>query len=100
MYLSNYSEFVMEAKPEVLDFLPLMDGGVFSCYVGIIKPDPAIYTGLFRKYDLIPEECVFIDDKPENVQAAKDLGMAGIVFSSYDQAKGDLDRLLSGQAGD
>ena len=100
MYLSNYSEFVMEAKPEVLDFLPLMDGGVFSCYVGIIKPDPAIYTGLCSKYDLIPEECVFIDDKPENVQAAKDLGMAGIVFSSYDQAKGDLDRLLSGQAGD
>lgn len=100
MYLSNYSEFVMEAKPEVLDFLPLMDGGVFSCYVGMIKPDSAIYTSLFRKYDLIPEECVFIDDKPENVQAAKALGMAGIVFLSYDQAKGDLDRLLSGQAGD
>ena len=42
-YLSNYSEHLMQANPDVLDFLPHMDGGVFSCYVQLIKPDPEIY---------------------------------------------------------
>ncbi len=95
LYLSNYSEFVMKAKPEVLDFLPLMDGGVFSCYVGMIKPDPGIYRILCREYDLVPEECVFIDDKAENIQAAKDLGMEGILFTDYHQASKDLEKLIT-----
>ncbi|MBQ9419508.1 MAG: hypothetical protein IJU31_03935, partial [Synergistaceae bacterium] len=46
LYLSNYSHYVMKANPEVLDFLPLLDGGVFSCDVKLIKPDPKIYECL------------------------------------------------------
>ena len=65
-YLSNYSEHLMRANPSVLDFLPHMDGGVFSCYVNLIKPDPAIYRCLLEKYGLKAEECLFIDDMDED----------------------------------
>lgn len=94
LYLSNYSTYIMNVKPEVLDFLPYMDGGVFSCNVHLIKPDPEIYQTLMEKYSLIPEECVFLDDTQANVKAARDAGMQGIVFESYFQAREELERVL------
>lgn len=97
LYLSNYSEFVMNAKPEVLDFLPLMDGGLFSCYVGMIKPDPLIYQRICRDYELLPEECIFIDDRLENVQAAVDCGMKGLHFTGFEQASRELESMLIGE---
>lgn len=92
-YLSNYSEHLMRANPEVLDFLPHMDGGVFSCYVKLIKPDPAIYQYLLGKYDLKAEECLFIDDREENIAAARELGMQAVRFENYEQAREVTDRL-------
>lgn len=86
-YLSNYSEHLMRANPDVLDFLPYMDGGVFSCYVNLIKPDPAIYLCLLEKYGLKAEECLFIDDREENVAAARELGMQAVRFENYEQAR-------------
>ena len=94
LYLSNYSRHTMEANPGVLDFLPYMDGGVFSCEVGAVKPDPAIYRILCDRYALVPEECVFLDDFAANVQAARDLGMKAILFESYEQARAALEELL------
>ena len=54
------------------------DGGVASCEVHINKPDPKIYKALLDKYSLKAEECVFIDDRLETVQAAFALGFAGV----------------------
>lgn len=92
-YLSNYSEHLMRANPSVLDFLPYMDGGVFSCYVKLIKPDPAIYLCLLEKYGLRAEECLFIDDREENVAAARELGMQAVKFENYEKAKMITDSL-------
>ena len=86
-YLSNYSEHLMQSNPDVLDFLPHMDGGVFSYYVNLIKPDPAIYLCLLEKYGLKAEECLFIDDREENVAAARELGMQAVRFENYEQAR-------------
>ena len=94
LFLSNYSEFIMNSKPEVLDFLPLMDGGVFSCYVGLIKPDPAIYQKICDKYDLDPAECVFIDDNEENVKAARDFGLNALHFTGYSETAENLEEWL------
>ena len=94
LYLSNYSEYIMQANPEVLDFLTFMDGGVFSCYVRLLKPDPAIYQKLCEECSLDPKECVFIDDHEENVNAAIEFGMQGIHFTSYPEAKKELDDLI------
>lgn len=94
LYLSNYSRYVMEKNPEVLDFLPLLEGGVFSCDVKLIKPDQKIYECLIKKYNLVPGECVFIDDLEKNVSAAKKLGFHGIQSVTFKQVQEDLNKLL------
>lgn len=67
---------------EVQGVLDGFDGGVASCEVHINKPDPKIYKALLDKYSLKAAECVFIDDRLENVQAAFALGFAGIQMKS------------------
>ena len=94
LFLSNFSEYIMKANPETLDFLPFMDGGVFSCYVHLLKPDRAIYQKICDEYSLIPQECVFIDDHEENVLAAREFGMKGIFFTEYAEAKRELDGVI------
>lgn len=90
LYLSNYSNYLMRMKPEVLDFLPYMDGGVFSCDVKVIKPDKVIYSKICEKYDLNPSECVFIDDNQVNIEAANDFGIHGIWFEGYEKSYPDI----------
>ena len=95
LYLSNYSHYVMNLNPDVLDFLPLMDGGIFSCDVKLIKPDRRIYEALAEKYSLVPSECVFIDDLERNVIAGQEFGFHVIQFGTLKQAQRDLNKLLS-----
>lgn len=59
----------------------IMDGAVVSSDYGLLKPEKEIYETLFKKYDLTPEECLFIDDTEENIKGAEKCGMEGIVFS-------------------
>ena len=84
-YLSNYSAFSVAANPDVLDFIPCMDGGVFSFEVKAVKPEPEIYRCLCDKYGLKPEECLFTDDVPANVKGAQVCGFQGIVFEGYEK---------------
>lgn len=93
-FLSNMSQHVINSNPEAFDFVRHMDGGIFSCNVHVIKPDPEIYSRLIRMYDLVPEECLFIDDHYENVAAARRLGMKGLAFRSAEQMKTDLAQAL------
>ena len=57
-----------------------IDNYVVSSSVKLVKPDPAIYKLLLSKYNLKAAECVFIDDRVDNVNAAIALGMSGIVY--------------------
>ena len=84
-YLSNYSAFSIAANPDVLNFIPYMDGGVFSFEVKAVKPEPEIYRCLCDKYGLNPEECLFTDDVPANVKGAQACGFQGIVFEGYEK---------------
>ncbi len=94
--LSNYSKYLFDqTEDEELDFLELVDGAVFSFEEHYIKPEKKIYEILLSRYDLNPEECVFIDDRPENVEAAEKLGIKGIVFEDFDEVHEKLGRLLS-----
>ncbi|MCI1732642.1 MAG: HAD-IA family hydrolase [Prevotella sp.] len=47
-----------------------------------------------NKFDVKAAECVFIDDKPENIEGCKTVGMNGIVFKNSNQLKHELDKLL------
>ena len=77
-YLSNIPEDVLALLKErgVLD---RFDGGVASCEVHINKPDPRIYQALLDKYHLRADECIFIDDRADNLVAASALG-----FGTYE----------------
>ena len=93
-FLSNMSEHVMSSNPGAFDFTDLMDGGIYSCHVHLIKPNTEIYKALLEKYSLKPSECIFIDDHEENVEVAVNLGMKGIIFNSHEQMKEDLQQTL------
>ncbi|MDO5520402.1 MAG: HAD family phosphatase [bacterium] len=94
-YLSNYQRSFFEChKKKVFEFLPLMEGGIVSAYVKLLKPDHAIYQKLLTNYGLRAEECVFLDDTKVNIAAAKEVGMKGIVFETYEQASKELEQLL------
>ncbi len=97
-FLSNMSEHVINSNHDAFAFTEHMDGGIWSCDVHMIKPDPGIYKCLFDKYGLIPEECLFIDDNPPNIAMAKKLGMKGIVFEDYGHLAADLDKALTKDA--
>lgn len=93
-YLSNYSRRLREKVPQTIDFLPYMDGGVFSCDVKLMKPDQKIYQLLCEKYNLTPECCLFIDDRQENVDAAVQFGMQAVRFEGYEKSyAGIMERL-------
>jgi len=70
------------------------DHMIASCDVKLIKPDPAIYTLALDRLGYQAEECVFIDDREVNVNAALKLGIKGIVFQSKSQTMRDLNALL------
>jgi putative hydrolase of the HAD superfamily len=68
---------------------------LISCEIGADKPDPKAYQILLSELKLSPEQCIFIDDKEENVQAAKKLGIESIQFESYDQIAQELSKRVS-----
>jgi putative hydrolase of the HAD superfamily len=59
----------------------------------MVKPEPGIYIEAARRAACRLEECVFIDDMPENVEAAVKLGMAGIVYAPETDLAAELEKL-------
>ena len=78
--LSNASVNFAEHASQY-DITKEFDGIVFSAVIQMLKPNPNIYQYLFDTYHLDPSECFFIDDLEENIAAARNLGMDGIVFT-------------------
>lgn len=91
--LSNYCQYTLDLTLPMMDFLENMDGVVFSCQVKQIKPHADIYQTLLSRYGLKAQECVFIDDREENCQAARELGISAIQFFDFKQAAKELEKL-------
>lgn len=92
-YLSNFSQKAEIECSESLNFIPFMDGGILSYRDKLIKPDPAIYQLLLDRYNLVADECVFLDDTLVNVKAGEELGIHGIHFENKEQAEAELKKL-------
>lgn len=93
-FLSNYNDWFIRSNPDVLDFMSLMDGGVFSHLVHYLKPEREIYECICEKYGLIPSECIFIDDRKENTEGAEAYGIKGYRFLSYENDYENIMRIL------
>ncbi len=76
--LSNVdAEMVPELHKKFPQLFTYFDGGqgIYSGCDGCLKPEPAAYETLCKRYSLDPQECLFIDDQEENVHAARAYGM-------------------------
>lgn len=88
--LTNWSaETFYRIRPDY-DFLDWFEDIVVSGDVGLAKPDPAIYGILLERAAAEAPRCLFIDDSPTNVQAAKELGFMTIHYQSPEQLAGEL----------
>lgn len=83
----DYGTYVLSNASDLFykyftNFMPLdfFDGIVVSSDIRMLKPDREIYEYLLERYQLKPEECLFIDDRTDNVEAARAVGMQALVF--------------------
>ena len=76
--LSNMAAFTYEYFQEI-DFFKLCDGIMISAYEHLVKPDEKIFMTLLDRYQLSPEECLFIDDDDtgKSLETANKLGILG-----------------------
>ncbi len=91
--LSNMEPDAFEVRLARFGFMQWFDGHVISGLEGVAKPDRRIFEILLRRHGLRPERCVFIDDQPRNVDAARYLGLVALHFSSVPQLRQDLQAL-------
>jgi putative hydrolase of the HAD superfamily len=86
--LSNMPHEFLSMARERFPVFKLPDAGIFSCELGLIKPEEAIYRALLSALGCEPEEVVFFDDLPVNVEAALSLGMKACVWQDAETARG------------
>jgi 2-haloacid dehalogenase len=88
--LSNWSAETFPDAAGRFAFLGWFDGVLISGEVGVVKPDPRIFEELVRRYRLDPGRTVFIDDQPQNVEAAARLGFVAVLFRGADALGSEL----------
>ncbi len=67
---------------------------IISAEVGVMKPDPEIFEMALEKAGVLAKDSAFVDDVPANVEAARALGMYGIVFREPGQVVNDLKAIM------
>lgn len=88
--LSNMEPDLFAIRQARFPFLEWFDGHVISGIEGVAKPDRRIFEILLRRHCLQPEATVFADDSPANVEAARELGIVAMQYTSAGQLRQDL----------
>ena len=88
--LSNWSSETFPIVNAKYEFLDWFDPLIISGRVGLVKPDPEIFHLILCSIDRDPDQCVYIDDMKQNIQAAADIGFDAIHYSSPPQLRVDL----------
>jgi len=88
--LSNMGDTVLASIEREFQWLGRFDALVWSFQHGIAKPDPAIYHLVLDDLGTKPEETLFLDDKKVNTDAARDLGMRALEFTTIERLREDL----------
>ncbi|MBD3155039.1 MAG: HAD-IA family hydrolase [Candidatus Aenigmarchaeota archaeon] len=91
--LSNIDTESVELFKDHREGFDFVEEEFLSCKLGMKKPDREIYEYVLNKINVKPEKCVFIDDKPENIEGAEKVGIHGIVFKNKEQLKRELRKL-------
>lgn len=88
--LTNWSMETFPQAREHFGILQMIDRYVVSGAEHLVKPDPRLFQVLLDRYGLRAEDCTFVDDNPVNVEAARRMGMRGIVFTSAEKLRKEL----------
>jgi HAD superfamily hydrolase (TIGR01509 family) len=91
--LSNTDPIHMSHEEARFPFFRFFPIRIYSYRVGASKPDPLIYREALKACKVRAEEAVYIDDVAAYAEAARRLGMTGIVFQSPEQLQSDLRNL-------
>lgn len=92
--LSNESRELNDYRIETFNLHELFDGFFSSCYVKMRKPDPRIFITAMEITHVKPYECLYFDDRPMLVNAAKKLGMNSILHQDFETTKKILENFI------
>jgi putative hydrolase of the HAD superfamily len=91
--LSNLPRPLAHALRATPGFLDHFDQVTFSCEYGVIKPQPEIYGHAIRELQITPADGLFIDDRPQNIEGARAVGLRVELFTTWEEfCKQDLHR--------
>ncbi|WP_207536475.1 HAD family hydrolase [Desertivirga arenae] len=90
--LTNWSHETFPIAQEKFEFLNWFDGVVVSGTEKMRKPQPEFYQLLLDRYDVKPEEAVFIDDNFRNIEAGRKLGIDSIHFTNPEELEVELQK--------
>ncbi len=85
--LSNYPYDMYKMHWPKFSFYSMVDGYVVSAEEKLRKPDPAIYHLILERYHLVPDTCLFIDDRKNNTDAAIRVGMNAVQFTDAESVR-------------
>ncbi len=91
--LTNQSRELFSSLSKEYGLSKIFDKIFTSYETKLAKPDPKIYEYMLGKTGMKPGECVFIDDKDENVERAGKLGMKALLFENAEQTENELRKL-------
>ena len=92
--LSNINPIHARLIDSSLRFILDTHGYVFSCEVGMIKPNREIFQHILEKFQLDPMETIFIDDREANVISANELGIRAILHTSEESTRREMQQYL------
>ncbi|MBJ7881726.1 HAD family hydrolase [Gelidibacter salicanalis] len=90
--LNNESLELNEYRIERFKLHDVFDGFFSSCYLRCRKPDPRIYQTALKITRVNPEECLYLDDRPMLVDAAKKQGIRSMLHENYDNTRYILEK--------
>lgn len=90
--LSNMGDGVLEYMRPRFSWLAQFDQLTWSCELGVVKPDPAIYLHTVKKLKVSPDRALFIDNLEKNIVGAEAVGLHAALFENVEQLQSDLTR--------
>ncbi|QJC22580.1 HAD-IA family hydrolase [Arcanobacterium buesumense] len=95
--LSNVPHTHLAWLKENKPWLALFDPALFSCDLGLAKPDPAIYQAAIDALGGHGDDILFFDDTYANVVSAREAGLRAVHFTGLAQAQRDAEAFLAGE---
>ncbi len=86
------TEYYRKYFPELFE---VVDKSYFSWETGFVKPDPMAFQNLLIENDLKGEECIYVDDSEDNLEASKEFGIKGIKYESGEQVIEEMAKILN-----